>query len=205
MIYETLVNLVLQLADEYSKKGTVNPVAKTADLRIKMPGAANEIQQDLANDKGRLHKDLVIINAAATYPTETTVALPSDWLKVAKVMQRVNDSYWIPFVDYRITDTSFIYCSKYNGQIVAGYYRKPTAIVVVNTAAPTAAELAQIIDVVPEAEYFVPAGVAGKILMVDNPSASAELLNFYEARKYMLNPGRQNYGVETIYDAYGGL
>jgi hypothetical protein len=205
LTYEQLTDQVLRLIDEYSKKGTANPVSKTADYRLKIPDAVNEIQQDLANDKGKLEKELSITNTTATYPTETTIALPADWLNEARVMQQIYSVYWVPFTYYRITPTSFVYNSRQAGTIIITYNRIPTAIAVADTSNPTVAELAQVIDVIAEATYIVPAGVAGKILMVDNPSGSAELFNYYEARKYALRLRKSGAAIETIVDVYGGL
>ena len=51
LTYENLVIEVLQLIDEYSRKGVVLTVAKTADYRMKIPAAVNWVQQDLANSQ----------------------------------------------------------------------------------------------------------------------------------------------------------
>ena len=114
LTYENLVIEVLQLIDEYSRKGVVLTVAKTADYRMKIPAAVNWVQQDLANSqKARLHKDLIIANATATYPTETEQALPADWLKINKVMQLLSNVYWVAFADYYLTTENFVYNSIY--------------------------------------------------------------------------------------------
>ena len=206
MTYENLVIEVLQLIDEYSRKGVVLTVAKTADYRMKIPAAVNWVQQDLANSqKARLHKDLIIANATATYPTETEQALPVDWLKINKVMQLLSNVYWVAFADYYLTTENFVYNSIYAGKIKVSYYRKPTEIAVVDTSSPTVAELAQVIDVIPEAEYIVPLGVAGRILMADDNVNAMQLMNMYESKKYELSPGSPHHGVETVLDVYGGL
>ena len=206
MTYENLVTEVLQLIDEYSRKGVALTVAKTADYRMKIPAAINWVQQDLANSpKTRLHKDMSITNATATYPTETTQALPADWMKINKVMQLLNSVNWVPFGDYYLTTSSFIYNSVYAGKIKVSYYRKPTEIAVVDTSSPTVAELAQVIDVIPEAERIVPLGVAGRILMADDNVNAMQFMNMYEAKKYELSPGSPHHGVETVFDVYGGL
>lgn len=315
MTYETLVNLTLQLIDEYSKKGTVNPVSKTADYRIKIPGAVNEIQQDLANTTGRLNKEWLIVNNPVlgtlqydtstiknhipgtddtiatltgaksyfievsgyydiyieeniggtwttlahleptvgsepttftelkglltpsstsnsvrirgtgsyvwpyrnqilypyTWPTAALVqqnrawatqALPADWLKLNNVMIRKDQRQWTSFVEYKLTPTHFAYNRYATGEIIVNYFRKPTDIAVADTSNPSVAELAQTVDAVTDALQIVPAGVAGKILKVDNPAASAELLNYYEARKYSINPTEGAYGLQVIYDVY---
>ena len=203
--YGQIADQVLRLIDEYSRKGVANAVSKTADYRLKIPDAVNEIQMDLANSFGRLYKEWEIANAAATYPTETSATLPVDWLKMAAVNQVIDSKYWVPFTEYRLSPTAFLYNSTQAGKIVITYFRKPTAVAVADTAAPTVGELAQIIDVIPAAEYIVPIGVAGKILMVDDPTSSVELLNYYEARKFALEPGRPSASVEVITDMYGGL
>jgi len=206
LTYDQLTKEVLQLIDEYSRKGVALTVAKTADYRMKIPAAVNWVQQDLANSpKTRLHKDMTITNATATYPTETTQALPADWMKINKVMQLLSGVYWVPFADYYTTTASFIYNSVYAGAIKVSYYRKPTAIAVVDTSSPTAGELAQTIDVVTEAQYIVPIGVAGRILMADDNVNAMQLMNMYEAKKAEINSGSPHHGVETVHDAYGGL
>jgi len=315
MTYGDLVNQALRLIDEYSKKGTANPVIKTADYRLKIPDAVNEIQQDLANTTGRLNKELLIINNPVmgtlqydtstiknhipgtddiivsltgaysyflevsgyydvyieqltggawatlvhleptpgsepttftelkglltpssatnsvrirltgnyiypyrnyilypyTFPTAADVqqnrawatqTLPTDWLKLNNVMIRKDQRQWVPFVEYKITATQFAWNRYQSGELVVNYYRKPTAIAVVDTSAPTPTELAQVIDVVADATYIVPAGVAGKILAIDSPAGSAELLNYYEARKYSINPESGMYGLQVIHDVY---
>ena len=204
MLYGDLVNQVLRALDEFSKKGIPNSTVKTADYRAKIPDAVNEIQQDLANGAGRLPKELLIANVyvPANVLVDVVVALPADWLKLVGVMIHQDSKYWMPFVNYRITPTGFVYNSFCSGDIVVTYYRKPTPVAVVDTSSPTVGELAQVIDVIADALYIVPTGVAGKVLAIDSPAGSSELLNYYEARKYALNPGRPVRGIETIVDVY---
>lgn len=204
MLYGDLVNQVLRLIDEATKKGVPNPTVKTADYRVKIPDAVNEIQQDIANNAGRLTKELLITNTydPANVYVDVVVALPADWLKLVSVAIHQDSRYWKPFVDYRITPTSFVYTGFCSGDIVVTYYRKPIPVAVVDTSAPTVGELAQVIDAIPDAVYIIPTGVAGKVLAIDNPAGSAELLNYYEARKYALNPGRPTRGIETIVNVY---
>lgn len=315
MTYGDLVNQVLRLIDEYSKKGTANPVIKTADYRLKIPDAVNEIQQDLANTTGRLNKEWLIINNPVmgtlqydtssiknhipgtddivntlsgaysyflevsgyydvyieelnggvwgtivhleptpgsepttftelkglltpssatnsvrirltgnyiypyrnyilypyTFPTAASVqqnrawatqTLPTDWLKLNNVMIRKDQRQWVSFIDYKITATQFSWDRQNTGELIVNYYRKPTPVAVADTSAPTAGELAQVIDVVADATYIVPAGVAGKILAIDDPNGSADLLNYYEVRKYSISPSEGMYGLQVIYDVY---
>jgi len=316
ILYGDLVNQALRLVDEFSKKGVANPVVKTADYRLKIPDAVNEIQQDLANTSGKLPKEMLIINnpvmGTAAYDTSTiknhipgtddiaaTLAgalsyfieasgfydiyfeeeisgvwttlvhleptpgsepttfvelkglltpssatndvrirltgnyvypyrnyilypytfptaadvqqnrawaqqlLPTDWLMLENVMIRRDIRQWIPFTEYEITPTYFTYNRYITGEIIVNYYRKPTPVAVVNTSAPTAGELAQVIDAAPGALYIVPAGVAGKILAVDSPSASSELLNYYETRKYTLPGLGDRRGSQSILNVTG--
>lgn len=202
MTYGDLVTQVLMLINSYSKKGATLDASKTADYKLKIPAAINEIQMDLATTNGKLAAELSITNATATYPTETAQALPANWLRMAKAMQFINTTYWQPFIDYRLSTANFYYNSRVKGQIVVSYWRKPTAIAVANTASPTVGELAQVIDVVPEAEHFVPVGVAGKILFADDNTNNSLLLNYYEARKAFIQPGIPNYGIERIANVY---
>ncbi len=62
MNYGQLVNAVLRLIDEYSSRGTVTAPIKTADIRVKIPDATNQILMDLATTTGKLAKEWKIIN-----------------------------------------------------------------------------------------------------------------------------------------------
>lgn len=316
MNYGDLVNQVLRLIDEYSKNGTALATAKTADYRLKIPDAVNEILMDLASSTGKLPKEWTIIHkpeyTGTTYETATIsnhipgtddlaatltgarsyfvevsgnynvvleesisgawtalatltpsssavpttftalsglltpsstsnsvrmrmtgssyvfpfrnhvlypytwasstqvqqnrayfeYSLPSDWLEPNTVMIRRDDGQWLTLSDYKITPSYFCASRTYWGEVLVNYYRIPTVISVADTSNPTAPELAQTIDAATNAAYIVPAGVAGKILAVDDPRASAELLNYYEVRKYKLTPNTGNYGIQTIYNVY---
>ncbi len=62
MTYDQLVKAVLRLLDEYSSRGATTAPIKTADLRIKIPDAANQILMDLAVTTGRLIKEWQLLN-----------------------------------------------------------------------------------------------------------------------------------------------
>jgi hypothetical protein len=197
ILYGNLIDATLKLIDEYSRKGTEVPTAKTADYRLKIPEAINAIQQDLAYGPGRLIAEITISNSAATQEEEYE-PLPTDWFRVMKVMQRRNNRHWVPFYDYRINSNDFVYSARESGDILITYFRRPTAVTVGNPVSPTAAELAQPIDVVPEAEFIVPLGVAGMILAGDDNNQSTHFLNLYESRKYMLPQPEDNFIPYTI-------
>lgn len=308
MNYGELVTAVLKLIDEYSKKGTPIIPAKTADYRVKIPEAVNEILMDLATTTGKLHKEWRIVNNpvlnTATYDTSTIknhlpgtddiiatlagakayflevtgdydiyieesisgvwttlehitpttavttftdvqglitpsastnsvrirltgdypysyrnhilypytwptaaevqqnrawfqYAFPADWLEFNNAMIQKDTRQWLPYSEYRLTPTHFCF-NRYNvGEIIVNYYRKPTIIAVADPNEPTALELAQTIDAATDALYIVPAGVAGKILAVDSPANSAELLNYYETRKFTLLGNDGQYGLAS--------
>ena len=316
MTYEELVNSCLQLIDEYSKKGTVNPAAKTVDYRLKIPGATNAIQMDLASTTGKLPKEWEIINnpvynevsrdtssiknhipgtddTAVTltgalsyyieasgyydiyieeeisgvwttlvrlqptsgsepitftelkgllapsssansvrirctgnypypyrnyilypynFPTAALVqqnkawfeqTLPADWLKFNNAMIRRDTRQYVPFSDYKITPTHFAWNRYAVGEILVNYYRKPTAIVVVDPSILTPAEKAQPLDAAPDACQIIPLGVVGTILAGDNAAMSSYFLNLYESRKYSLLGQDGNYGITTVESVTG--
>lgn len=309
MTYGELVNAVLKLIDEYSKKGTTLPVTKTNDYKLKIPEAVNEILMDLATTTGKLHAEWQIVNnpvlntltydtssikghlpgtddiptsltgakayflevtgsydiyieesiAGAwtelvhltpttavstftelkglltpssasnsvrmrltgnypysyrnyalypyTFPTAADVQqnrawfehlYPTNWLEFDSAMIQKDTRQWMAYAEYRLTPTHFCH-NRYNvGEILVNYYRKPTVIAVVDPTTPTDPELAQTIDAASDAVYIVPAGVAGKILAVDSPANSAELLNYYETRKFTLLGNDGQYGLASF-------
>lgn len=200
------------LIDEYSKKGSPSPVSKTADYRLKIPPAVNEILQDLANTTCRLYTETIITEQSVQGIDMPWLAqlLPYDWLGL--------DSVWIGepaivstlthmqrrFYDFTVDATTFRY-KTVPGQITVSYYRKPIAISVADPLSPSPTELAQKIDAISSAVNIVPTGVAGKVLMLDTPTGSVELLNYYEARKASIVVSKPYYGIEVTHDVYGGF
>lgn len=194
----------MRLIDEYSRKGVAVTIAKTADYRVKIPGAVNMIQQDLAYGVGKIAAEMTISNPSpGSYPDELYETLPDDWFRKIRVMLQRQDTYWVPFYNYRITPTDFVYCTAEGGDILVSYYRRPTAIAVVDPISPTATELAQTIDVIPEAEYIMPLGVAGMILAGDDNNQSVHFLNLYESRKYMIPQPDSDLGFSEIPNVNG--
>jgi hypothetical protein len=142
-----------------------------------------------------------------TFPTASEVQqnrpfflydLPADWLKLNNVMIRKDTRQWTSFAEYKITDNKFAFNRYATGEILVNYWRKPTAIAVVDTNSPTVLELAQLIDTTPDARQIVPLGVAGTVMVSDDPSASAYFFNLYESRKYQLVQQDGSYGLSTI-------
>lgn len=73
MNYLALVNAVLQIVDEYSSKGNLVAAAKTADLRYKIPEAANFVINDLARTAAKLEVNYPIVhNPIATLSQDTS-------------------------------------------------------------------------------------------------------------------------------------
>lgn len=314
MNYGELIGQVLRCVDDYSKKGVQISALKTADYRLKIPDAVNEILMDLATTTGKLPKEWPIVNSPVlntmsadtssiknhlpgtddiiatltgakayylevtdsydiyieeqiagvwttlvhltpttatsiftelkglltpsattnsvrirltgnypyrycnhilypyTWPTADDVQqnkawfeqlLPADWLKFNNAMIRRDTRQWLPYAEYRLTPTHFHY-NRFNvGEILVNYWRKPTAITVIDPLNPTALELAQAIDAAPDALYIVPVGVAGKILINDNPTGSAEALNYYETRKFTLAGQDGSYGLMSVQSVNG--
>ena len=316
MNYRALVDTVLQLLDEYSRKGNPAAPSKTVDYRLKIPEATNAILMNLASTTGKIpaeweiinnpvlnestrdtsklqnhipgtddiiatlpgarsyflevtgHYDIVIeeqvsgtwrtlVELAPTpgneptafvevkglltpssptnavrirltgnyvypyrhhilypysYPTAEEVQqnrawfeypLPADWLKFNNVMIRRDIRQWVPFAEYKITPTHFAYNRYATGEIIVNYWRRPKAIVVVDPKNPTAEELAQVIDAMPDATEIVPLGVAGTILVGDDNNASSYLLQLYNNGKFELTQNEGNYGLQPVTNING--
>lgn len=316
MNYGALVDTVLQLLDEYSRKGNPPTPSKTVDYRLKIPEATNAILMNLASTTGKLPAEWEIINnpvlnestrdtsklqnhipgtddiiatlpGARSYflevsghyhivveeqvsgvwitladlqptpgdeptafvevkglltPSSTTNAvrirltgnyvypyrhhilypysfplaeevqqnrawfeypLPADWLKFNNAMIRRDIRQWVPFAEYKITPTHFAFNRYCVGEILVNYWRKPKAIVVADPKNPTAEELAQVIDAMPDATEIVPLGVAGTILVGDDNNASSYLLQLYNNGKFELTQNDGNYGLQTVTNING--
>ena len=314
MLYSTLINTVLQLIDEYSRKGTTTAPTKTVDYRLKIPEATNSILMNLAATTGKLPAEWEIVNYPVynestrdtssiknhipgtddtiatltgalsyflevtgnydiyieeqrsgvwttivhltpttavstftelkglltpsattnsvrmrltgnypysyrnyilypyTWPTAAEVqqhrpffmqTLPADWLKFNNVMIRRDVKRWVAFAEYKITPTQFGYNRYATGEILVNYYRRPTAIVVVDPANPTAAELAQVIDAATDAVEVVAYGVAGTILIGDDNNASSYLLNLFNNGKFELTQNDGTYGITEVISTTG--
>lgn len=73
MTYAELVVEVLKMVDEYSSKGNLVAAAKTADLRYKIPEAANFVTNDLSRLAARLEaKHEIVHNPIATLAQDTS-------------------------------------------------------------------------------------------------------------------------------------
>jgi hypothetical protein len=129
--------------------------------------------------------------------------LPADWLKFNNVMIRRDTRQWVPFAEYKITPTHFAYNRYATGEIIVNYWRRPKAIVVADPKKPTAEELAQVIDAMPDATEIVPLGVAGTILVGDDNNASSYLLQLYNNGKFELTQNEGNYGLQSVTNING--
>ena len=129
--------------------------------------------------------------------------LPADWLKFNNAMIRRDIRQWVPFAEYKLTPTHFAYNRYATGEIIVNYWRKPKAIVVVDPRNPTADELAQVIDAMPDATEIVPLGVAGTILVGDDNNASSYLLQLYNNGKFELTQNEGNYGLQPVTNING--
>jgi hypothetical protein len=317
MNYGDAVNAALRLLDEYSSRGVTLVAIKTADLRIKMPDAVNQILMDLAVTTGKLNKEWTILNFPVcnevardtsiikghipgtddiiatqvgsrsyylevsgyyhvvieeqingvwatlvelqpvsgseptiftelkglltpssltnavrmrltgdypypyhnhilypyTFPSDEEVqqnrpwfevALPSDWLKLKEVKVRgKSQRQWDTFYEYRETPTHFYYNRYATGEILVNYYRKPTLVTVADPANPTAEELAQVLDAVPDAAQVIPYGVAGTVVAGFDTSISSYFLQLYENRKFSLIQNDGSYGIESVTSVTG--
>lgn len=320
MDYDSLVRATLRLLDEYSSRGATTAPIKTADLRIKIPDAVNQILMDLAVTTGRLNKEWTILNfpiyneaqkdtspiknhipglddiittqtGAQSYyievsghyhvvieeqvggingdwevleelrpePGEETSTftelkgllcpsssnnpvrirltgdyiypyhnyilypyafpsseevqphkpwysepLPSDWLKLKDVKIRgKSQRQWETFFEYRETPTHFYYNRYTTGEILVNYYRKPTLVTVADPKSPTEAELAQVLDAMPDATQTIPFGVAGTVMAGDDVAASSYFLNIYETRKFQLVQNDGSFGIQSITSVTG--
>lgn len=317
MTYLELQEHVLRLLDEYSSRGATTAPIKTADLRIKIPDAANQILMDLAVTTGRLIKEWQLLNFPVdnevnkdtstvknhmpgtddiiatltgslayflevsghyhvlieeqvggvwttlqdlqptvgsepttfvelkglltptstsnlvrmrltgnyiypyhnyilypyTFPSDAEVqphqpwysaALPTDWLKMKDVKIRgKSQRQWETFFEYRETPTHFYYNRYATGEILVNYYRKPTLVTVADPKSPTAAELAQVLDAMPDAAQTIPFGVAGTVMAGDDVEASSYFLNLYETRKFQLVQNDGSFGIQSITSVTG--
>lgn len=77
MNYGDFKNGVLKIIDEYSSRGTVLAASKTADLKLRMPMATNDVLMDLARETSRLASvHYIVLN-----PVENEISYNSSTLK----------------------------------------------------------------------------------------------------------------------------
>jgi len=315
--YDELVKATLRLLDEYSSRGATTAAIKTADLRIKIPDAVNQVLMDLAVTTGKLNKEWTILNfpvyneaqkdtsiiknhipgtddiiatqiGALSYflevsghyhvmieeqvdgawvtlkelqptpgseiatftglkglltPTDTkntvrirltgnyiypyhnyilypysfpsdaevqphqpwySSPLPPDWLKLKDVKIRgKSQRQWETFFEYRETPTHFYYNRYATGEILVNYYRKPNLVTVADPKSPTAEELAQVLDAMPDATQTIPFGVAGTVMAGDDADVSEYFLNLYETRKFQLVQNDGSFGIQEVTSVTG--
>ncbi len=80
MNYGEAVNASLNLLDEYSSRGVTLVPIKTADLRIKMPDAINQILMDLAVTTGKLNKEWMILNSPVCNETSRESSIIKNYI-----------------------------------------------------------------------------------------------------------------------------